>query len=189
MFIVVGLVGVLIISSPTIGAFFRFTGEEQFSEFWLSDSNNLSEKFPFNIQTGEENRLFLGVGNHLGNSAYYLIDVKFRNQTQPLPNSTSSKPSSLISIHEFQFILADGDVWETPVNFKILDTSIQDNSMVVENILVNDNIFQVDCPATWDPENNGFYFQLFFELSLYNSEKSTFQFQNQFIGVWLNITG
>ena len=189
VFIAAGLVGILIFSSPTIGIFVRPPSGEQFSEFWLLDSKHMAEKFPSTIQVGEENSLFLGVGNHLGNSTYYLVYVKFSNKTQPLPNSTSSEPSSLSNIHEFQFILLDGDVWEIPITFEILDASVYGNSMIVDRVSINDRSFQVDCTSTWDSENSGFYFQLFFELWIYNSEKTTFEFHDRFVGVWLNIIG
>jgi uncharacterized membrane protein len=190
VFQVSSLVLVLLAASPALSLIVSFPRSvESFSELWLLGSNHMAENFPFNVQTGEEISLFLGVGNHLGHSGYYLVYAKFRNQTQPLPNGNSSEPSSLHSIHEFQFLLADGDVWETPVTFEILDASVEGDSMVVESVSVNDRAFEVDCSSTWDSENKGFYFQLFFELWLYNSEGSSFQFNDRFVGIWLNMTG
>jgi len=181
---------VLLAASPALSLIVSFPRSgESFSELWLLGSNHMAENFPFNVQAGEEISLFLGVGNHLGNSAYYLVYVKFRNQTQPLPNANSSEPSYIPSIHEFQFLLADGDVWETPVTFEILDASVEGDSMVVESVSVNDRVYPVECSSTWDSENSGFYFQLFFELWVYNSERSSFQFHDRFVGVWLNMTG
>jgi len=190
VFQVSSLALVLLAASPALSLIVSFPRSgESFSELWLLGPNHMAENFPFNVQAGEENSLFLGVGNQLGNSAYYLVYVKFRNQTQPLPNSNSSEPSSLPSIHEFQFLLEDGDVWETPVTFEILDALVHGDSMVVESVSVNDRVFQVDCSSTWDSENKGFYFQLFFELWVYNSERSTFEFHDRFVGIWLNMTG
>jgi uncharacterized membrane protein len=181
---------VLLAASPglsLIGSFPR--SGESFSELWLLGPNHMAEDFPFNVQAGEDISLYLGVGNHLGHSGYYLVYAKFRNQTQPLPNSTNSDPSSLPSIHEFQFLLEDGDVWETPVTFEIADASVEGDSMIVESVSVNGRAFDVDCSSIWDSENGGFYFQLFFELWVYNSESSSFQFHDRFVGVWLNMTG
>jgi hypothetical protein len=141
------------------------------------------------VQAGEDYSLFLGVGNHLGRSAYYLVYAKLRNQTQPLPNATSSEPSSLSSVYEFQFFVADGDVWETPITIKILNASVQGNTMVVGSVSVNDKASQVGCSSAWDSEYSGFYFQLFFELWLYSSAGSSFQFHDRFVGIWLNMTG
>ena len=107
---------------------------------------------------------------------------------QPLPSINSSEPSSLPSIHEFQFVLADGDVWETPIIFEILDASVDGDSMVVKSVSINDRIVQVDCSSSWDSEDSGYPFQLFFELWVYNSESSTFEFHDRFVGIWLNMT-
>jgi len=181
---------VLLAASPALSLIVSFPrGGESFSELWLLGPNHMAEDYPFNVQTGEDYSLFLGVGNHLGHSAYYLVCAKFRNQTQPLPNASSSEPSSLSSIYEFQFFLADGDVWETPVAFEIPGASIQGDSVVVESISVNDRSFEVGCSSAWDSEYSGFYFQLFFELWLYDSARSSFQFHDRFVGIWLNMTG
>lgn len=189
-FQVSSLVLVLLAASPALSLIVSFPrGGESFSELWLLGSNHMAENFPFNVQAGEENSLFLGVSNHLGNSAYYLVSVKFRNQSQPFPDIISSEPSSLPSIHEFQFILADGGVWETPVTFELSDASVEGDSMVVKSISINDRIVRVDCSSILDSEDSEFYFQLFFELWVYNSESSTFEFDDRFVGVWLTVTG
>ena len=179
----------LLAASPALSLFVSFPRSgESFSELWLLGPNHMAENYPFNVQAGEEYDLFLGVGNHLGHSAHYLVYAKFRNHSQPLPNVRSSEPSPLPSIHEFQFFIADGDGWETPVTFEILDASVEGDSMVVETISINDRAFKVGCYSTWDSENKGFYFQLFFELWIYNSEGSSFQFNDRFVGIWLNMT-
>ena len=189
-FIVGSLVSVLLAASPALSLLVSFPRSgESFSELWLLGPNHMVEDYPFNVQTGEEYSLFLGVGNHLGRSAYYLVYAKFRNQTQPLPNASSSEPSSLSSAFEFRFFIADGDVWETPVIFQVLSASFRGNVVVVDSVSVNDRAFPVGCSLTWDSENSGFFFQLFFELWLYNSARSSFQFHDRFVGIWLNMTG
>ena len=190
MFQVGSLAFVLLAASPALSLVVSFPrGGESFSELWLLGPNHMAEDYPFNVQAGEDYSLFLGVGNHLGHSAYYLVYAKFRNQTQPLPNASSSEPSSLSSLYTFEFFLADGDVWETPVIFQVLSASFQGNVVVVDRISVDDRAFQVGCSLTWDSENSGFYFQLFFELWLFNSTRSSFQFHDRFVGIWLNMTG
>ena len=189
-FIVGSLVSVLLAASPALSLLVSFPRSgERFSELWLLGPNHMAEDYPFNVQAGEENSLFMGVNNHLGRSAYYLVSAKFRNQTQPLPNASSSEPSSLPSVYEFQFFVADGDVWEAPVTFEIPNASVQGNTMVVESVSVNDKASQVGCSSIWDSEYSGFYFQLFFELWLYSSTGSSFQFHDRFVGIWLNMTG
>ena len=190
LFQVASLASVLLAASPALSLVVSFPRScESFSELWLLGPNHMAEDYPFNVHTGESYNLFLGVGNHLGYSAYYSVYAKFRNQSQPFPNAPNSEPSPLSSLHEFQFFLADGDVWETLITFKILGVSIQGDSVVVESVSVNDRVFQVGCSSARDSEYSEFYFQLFFELWLYNSAGSSFQFHDRFVGIWLNMTG
>jgi len=189
-FVVGSLVSVLLAASPALSLVVSFPrGGESFSELWLLGPNHMAEDYPFNVYTDESYDLFLGVGNHLGHSAYFLVCAKFRNQTHPLPNASGSEPSSLPSVFDFQFFVSDGDVWETLITIKILNASVQGNTMIVESVSVNDKASQVGCSSIWDSENNGFYFQLFFELWLYDSGGSSFQFHDRFVGIWLNMTG
>jgi len=189
LFQVASLTFVLLAASPVLSMVVSFPrGGESFSELWLLGPNHMAEDYPFNVQTGESYSLFLGVGNQLGYSAYYLVYAKFRNQSQPLPNASSSEPSPLPSVYEFRLFVADGGVWEAPVTFRILTASIQGDSIVVESVSINDRVFQVGWSLIWDSENSGFYFQLFFELWLYNMTLSSFQDHNRYVGIWLNMT-
>ncbi|RLI41503.1 hypothetical protein DRO59_06810 [Candidatus Bathyarchaeota archaeon] len=81
---------------------------EFFTELWILDSNHRAENYPFNITRNQNCNVFLGIGNHLGYCAYYLVEVKFRNQTQPEPtnfgpigNRTPNPLPSLFNITAF----------------------------------------------------------------------------------------
>jgi len=132
--------------------------------------------------------IHVGVGNHMSCSEYYVVYVKFRNQTQPLPNATASEPSSLSPLYEFQFFLADGETWETSVSCIIEDVRFDGNSSFVTGISINDHVFAVDRFSSWNSQQNGFYYQLFFELWLYSGDLQVFQFHDRFVGIWLNMT-
>ena len=184
------LVLILIAGAPSLGLIMAFPGgSERFSELWLLGPAHMAEGYPFNVGVGEKYSVFVGVGNHMGSSAYYMVYVKFRNQSQPLPNATASEPSPLPPIYVFQFFVADGETWESLLVFEILDASVQGDSMFVGDVSINDMVFSVNSSSTWDQENNGFYYQLFFELWLYNMSSSSFQFHDRFVGIWLNATG
>ena len=71
----------------------------------------------------------------------------------------------------------------------ISDISVGTNSSFVEHLSVNDVVFEVNCTATWDPEYEGFFYQLFFELWKYDNAAASFQYHNRFVGIWLNMTG
>jgi len=164
-------------------------GGERFSEFWLLGPEHMAEGYPFDVRGGDvQGPIYVGVGNHMGSSEYYMVYVKFRNQTQPLPNATVSEPSPLSPLYEFQFFLADGETWEAPVSFVVEDLGFEGNDSLVSEISINDHVFSVDVFSGWDSEQNGFYYQLFFELWLYSGDLQVFRFHDRFVGIWLNMT-
>ena len=184
LFATVSLVLILVVAFPALSTVVSFpSGGERFSELWLLGPNHMAEGYPFNVGVGEEYSVFVGVSNHMGCSEYYMVCVKFRNQTQPLPDSLNSIPSPLNSTYEFQFFLADGETWESPLIF-----SVQGEPMFVGNISINEVVFPVSCSSTWESERNGFFYQLFFELWMYDGDSSSFRYHNRFVGIWLNTT-
>jgi len=189
LFAVATLVLILVAAFPTLSLVVAFPGGgERFSELWVLGPNRMAEDYPFNVRVGEEYRVFVGVGNHLGSSSYYMVCVKFRNQSQPLPDVSNSIPSSLAPLFEFRFFIVDGESWEAPLTFAFLEVSGLEDSCLVRRMMINDVVFPVDSPSSWDSENNGFYYQLFFELWLYDVTSRGFRFHDRFVGIWLNVT-
>ena len=189
VFATCSLVLILIAAAPTLGLIVPFpSGSERFSELWLLGPNHMAEGYPFNVCVGEEYSVFVGVGNHMGCSEYYMVYVKFRNQTQCLPDISNSKSSPLPPLYEFQFFVADGESWESLLMFKILDASVGFDSVFVGNVSINGVAFSVNSLSIWDSENNGFYYQLFFELWIYDDVSSSLRYHNRFVGLWLNMT-
>jgi len=183
------LVTMIIVATPTLGLIVPFpSGMERFSEFWVLGPNHMAEDYPFNVRINESYNVFVGLGNHLGSASYYLVYVKFRNQSQPLPNATASEPSPLPPVYEYQAFVADGGTWETQLTFKILETSRNDDFMFVKRLSINYVAFVVNSSAIWDSEYKGFYYQLFLELWLYDTTSQNFQYHNRFVGIWLNMT-
>ena len=190
VFAVTSLALVLVAVAPTLSLVVPFPrSAESFSELWVLGPNHMAEDYPFNVRVGEEYSVFVGVGNHMGCSAYYVVYVKLRNQTQPLPDASRSAPSPLPPLYEFRAFVADGATWEVPLTFTFLEVSRLDDSCFVSQMSVNDVVFSVESPSSWDSENDGFYYQLFFELWLYDVKSNGFQFHDRFVGIWLNMTG
>jgi len=161
---------------------------EHFSELWLLADDYLIEGYPFNITVNAQNKVYLGVKNHLGSLAYYLIYVKFRNQSESLPNATGGTPSPLAPLFEYKFFLAENEEWERLMTFSVQGISNVENYCNVETIEINNRVFTAGKGATWDMMSNGFFYQLFFELWLYNVTSQQFQYHNRFVGIWLNMT-
>jgi len=189
VFAVVGLIGVLLFASPTLGLALRLPSGEKFSELWVLGPGHMAEDYPFNVKSDERYLIYVGVGNNMGSSAYYTVCVKFRNQSEPLPNATAGMPSPLPPLFEYRVFVEDGEGWEAPLTFSFSGVSFLENQSLVESLMINDVAFRVDKSALWSEENNGYYYQLFIELWVYEAEFDEFQFHNRFVGIWLNMTG
>jgi hypothetical protein len=185
-FAVGSLILILLVTVPTLNLVLSLpSGAEKFSEFWVLGPNHVLADYPSNVQVNQPNRVFVGVRNHMDSTLHYMIYVKFRNQTQPLPDALNSMPSSLPPLYEYHAYVADGGTWEAPLDFSVLRASQVGNSTLVSDISLNDMVFSVNSYAT---ENSGFSYEIFFELWIYNTTSMSFQYHNRFVGFGLNVT-
>lgn len=186
--IVGSLALMLLAATPTLALYLKIpSGSERFSELWLLGSGHKAEDYPSNVKVNETYSVFVGVVNHLGYSAYYNVSVKFRNQTQQLPVASNATHSALPTLYEFNFFVGNDEAWEALLNFKILNVERSNDYMIVNSLSINNVLFQVDTISKRDETRNGFYYQLFFELWLYNITSQSFQYNNH-VGLWLNVT-
>jgi len=187
---IVGTLGLaLVAASPALGMVVPFGGgSERFSEFWLLDGLHTTEYYPFDVGVNETYGVFVGVGNHMGCSEYYVVYVKFRNSTQPLPDINGSTPSILPPLYEYRFFVGDGESWESRLTFGFEDVVLEGDVVSVGDVVVNGVVLGVDASASWDSEYSGFYFQLFFELWRYDLASQGFRFHNRFVALWLNMS-
>lgn len=188
IFMTVGLVGVLGFSLFSIVLFARAPAGEVFSELYALGPGHMAEDYPFTVSEGGSYMVFLGVGNHMGGSVYYEVDVKFRNSTELLPNATSGEASPLPAVYKYSVFLGDGGVWEAPLNFSLLDVGFGANVSSVGRLYVNGVVVDVGKLSLWDSENQGFYYQVFVELWRYNVTTSRLGFDSRFISLWVNVT-
>ena len=188
LFIIASLTGTLLFASPSLELVIHLPSEEAFSELWVLGSNRTTEDYPFNVKPGEVYKIFIGVANHMGSSSYYIIKAKFRNQTDPLPDSSVGAPSSLPELYKYYVVLQNGEEWETQLTFSFSNISKVENRCNVGILKINDVRLIIDKPAIWNINYTGYYYQLFFELWIFNAEIEDFQFHNRFVGIWLNVT-
>lgn len=184
-----GLIGILICASPIISLFLPASSGEQFSELWILDSAHRTGNLPFNITEKESYRIYIGVGNHLHSSAYYIVNVKFRNLNEPLPNDAAETPSPLEPIYEYHVFLEDGKNWEVPLTFSFSGVSFIENQSLVSVIRINNVPVNISKVTSWDPADSGYYYQLFVELWIYDPGTAAFKFHNRSVGLWLNMSG
>jgi hypothetical protein len=181
------LIGLLVLS-PTLELYIRLPAGESFSELYILGPEHMAKDYPSNVRANETYKIFLVVGNHMGGLEYYLVYVKLRNQSEPLPDSVNGTPSALEPIFEFRSFLGDNQTWETEVLFSVEGFSAAGNVSKISRVVIDDSAISVDKEAVWDAENKGFYYQIFFELWLYNAAASSFGFNQRFVHLWLNVT-
>jgi hypothetical protein len=188
VFAAVGLVGILLLASPTLSLVLPSPGEEKFSEFWILGPGHMAENYPFNVTADVNYLVYVGVGNNLGSSAYYVVYAKFRNDAEPLPNSTFGTPSALAPLYEYRVFLQDNRSSEFPLIFSFSSMSFSENQSTVGSVTINGVQSNIDKSASWDTANHGYYYQLFMELWIYNTTSNEFGYHNRFVSLWLNLT-
>jgi hypothetical protein len=188
VFVAVGLVGVLLFSSPTLALVVHLPSGEKFSELWLLGPNQMANDYPFNVTENVNYTVYVGVGDHMGSSAYYMVNVKFRNSTEPLPNITSGVKSPLPPLYSYHFLLEDGLSWESLLTFSFSNVSFSENQCTVGSLRINGVDFAVDNTAVWDVAGSGYYYQLFLELWICDPKSDAFVFHDRFVSLWLNMT-
>jgi hypothetical protein len=189
LFVVVTLILVFVSTSPLLAAVISFPdSSEQFTELWVLDSSHATENYPFNVTVNELYTVFVTVSNRMHGSEYYLVKVKLRNIAQYLVEANSSQASSVASLYEFRSLVADKNFWESSVTFGFQDVSFMNDTVAVGTIVVNDMVLPVDASAVQDNKTGCFYFQLFFELWRYDVELQSLEFDDRYVGLWLNMT-
>jgi hypothetical protein len=190
LFIVVTVVLALFVASPALQRLMALPATEQFTELWLVDSGHKTGNFPYNITRNQTYDIYLGVSNHLGSCAYYSVQVKFSNSTQPLADSFNRTSSSLPPLYSFNAFVADNERWELPISFSF-DYSYDKNlSMVNYNQLVFNGVpLSLKGYATsWDYQRSDYYGKISFELWIYNNTLGDFQYHERFVDLKLNMT-
>lgn len=186
--IVVTAIVALIVASPALSRILVFPRTEFFTEMWLLGPNNTAENYPFNLTSGQNYTVNLGLANSLGSAAYYVVEVKFRNETEPGPtNSTASSLPSLFNITAF---VADQGSWQIPLTFGF-NYSVNESVPLVSfyNMTFNDVTLDLTGQAAaYNTTRSGFYGNLFFELWLYDTTLNSLEFNQRSVWLWLNMT-
>lgn len=182
-FIVLGL----IIFLPTLFILFPLPEAQGFSEFWLLGSNNMIEDGRLNVLMNEEYTVFLGVSNQMSSLEYYRVHVKLLSESESLQEIGRGFPVSQESLFEYRFVLSSNETWEKNFTFNFEDVSFDGNIAVISALSINGNDINMSKILIQDNSNNEFHCQFVFELWIFNSALSVFQFHNHFVGLWINI--
>jgi uncharacterized membrane protein len=188
IFTAASLIGLLLIATPLLSNIIHLQEREKFSELYLLGPEKMAQNLPFNITPNQTYTTYLGVGNHMGETTYYTCKIKLRNQTENPPDSSTQTPSSLPTLYEYNFIIPNGENHTEPLTFSTTTTPPTKNITTLKTLTLNDINYNIDKTAQYDPDNKGYYYQLFIELWAYNPTTQTTQYQNRWVYLWLNTT-
>ncbi len=188
IFLALVVVGLLLFSVPSVMLVVPSSGSGGFSQVWVLGSTQITSNYPFNVTSGGNNTVYIGVANHLGSVGYYVLEVKLRNQSDSLPDQSLGTPSSLPALYEQYIVLPDGGSWQQKLNFSLSNISFSGSTCSVGTINIGNDSITVTKSALWDPSQQGYYLQLFFELWIFNPGTQNLQYNNRYCGIWLNMT-
>lgn len=188
IFIAVGLIGILLVASSALSEFFTLPMGQPFSEIYVLGSDHMFENYPFNVTVGPSYLTYVDVGNRMTSSNYYVVYVKLRNATDPLPDIQTGTPSSLPPLFEYRSLLQDGQSWESQLSFSFSNVSFSTSTSLVGRLTINDAAYYVNKPSTQNGNDTGFFYQLIFELWVYNTQSNLLEYNNRFADLQLNLT-
>jgi hypothetical protein len=180
----------LLVASPALQRLLVYPQTEFFTEMWLLGPGHTAENYPANITEDQDYSVFLGIGNHLGQCAYYMVEVKFRNETMSKPNSFTGTPSSVPALYSLPVFVADKEVWEDRLTFSfdyqfdVALSRVEFNSVTLNDVTLNLR----GLSSEWNATTSRFYGNLIFELWIYNESTSSFQYHERFVDLKLNMT-
>ncbi len=180
----------LFLASPALTKLLATTAQtEQFTEFSLLGPNHDTKTYPFSIKSGSGFKLYLNIENHLGTVGNYLIQVKFRDQAQSAPNSFNKTSSSLPSLWDIKAVVNNQENLEIPITVALIYSGTAESSVTLTSIVING--YSVDGRSTavyWDSGGKGFFGNLFFELWLFNNTTNSYEYNQRYVGLWLDLT-
>jgi hypothetical protein len=193
LFWTVGGIITLLVASPALSRLLVYPRTEFFTEMWLLGPNHMAESYPSNITRGHTYRIYLGLANQLGYSAYYVVEVKFRNSTQSAPYDfgpvSNRTPSSLLPLYNITAFVTDGGTWEVPLTFSFDYTAVTSSTAQMRSLTLNDIRLNMSGPSiAWNSTTRTFSGFLFFELWICNRTTSVFQYHQRDVSLVLNMT-
>jgi hypothetical protein len=216
-FLVVTGVLVLLVASPLLQEVLIYPQTEFFTELSLFGPQHTAENYPHNITSGETYSVFLGVANHLGSCAYYVVEVKLRNETQSAPEGFNRTHSILKPLYSVNFFVPDKETWGMPMTFSLeysfdevirtvyrnVSVSVPDGNvtyqLVAENVTLervtfgslrlNDATVSLrGLSSDFNLQTHEFFGNLVFELWIYDTSTSSYVYHERYVDLKLNMT-
>jgi hypothetical protein len=190
LFFVVVAVVALLVASPALQRILVYPQTDFFTELWILGPGHMGEDYPFNITRGEDYSVFLGIGNHLGECGYYVVEVKFRNETLSAPDSFNGTASTPPSLYNMTVFVPDTQVWEQHLTFSFgYGFDANQSRVKFGNMTLNGAVLDLHgLSSERNATTSIFYGNLIFELWIYNASTSLFQYNNRFVDLKFNMT-
>ena len=186
IFFVVTIGIALVVASPLISLLIPQRDSEFFSELWLLGPDHKAEGYPFNVVAGTDYTVFVGVGNQMGSTEYYLVYVNLCNNTGYSPADNDSEPISCEHIYTYNIFIDNGKTWEQSVTFRFEDVLVAEQDLTVRHFVINDTAFPVEVSTLLNSNNEGF-FELSFELWRYDVVSDSFRFDDREVSLSLKM--
>jgi uncharacterized membrane protein len=194
LFIIVTAVVALLVASPVLSRILVYPRTEFFSEMWLLGPNHKAESYPYNVTQGENYTVYLGIRNHLGYCAYYVVQVKFRNETQSMPTRfgpiENRTPSSMPSLFNISAFVADEQNFELPISFSFdYEANLNRSQVEFKSLTFNDEFLDLEgYTTTCNKTSSCFFGNLIFELWIYNTQATSLSYHGRFVDLKFNMT-
>ncbi|MCW4000953.1 MAG: DUF1616 domain-containing protein [Candidatus Bathyarchaeota archaeon] len=187
MLIIVGVALAFFIVSPLIQQYVA-TPQTQLTEIWLLGPKH-DTLYPTNVTSDQHIQLYVVVANHLGSSAQYQTEIKFRAYTQSAPNSFNQTPSDQPALERKTFSLANNVTQEIPidVSFNYTVSENPTRKLLLHSITINGHETTLDQTIPYDASQGGFFGNLFIELYLYNTTSETYVYNQRYVSLRLNM--
>jgi hypothetical protein len=195
LFLTVTFVVALLAASPVLSRVLVYPRTEFFTELWLLGPEHTAEGYPYNVSSGTEYSVYLGVSNRLGYTAYYQVQVKFRNASEPGPTSFGPEgtrvPSNVSSLLNLTVFVGDLQTWERQLPFSFtyaynpVTGRVDFGSLTFWGIPLD----LTGRSIAWNASRREFAGILFFETWLYQNETVEFTYHERFVSLRLNMTG
>jgi hypothetical protein len=192
--VLVGLVLLLIVFVALISALWP-RSEEKFVELGLLGKDQKAEGYFVNdnptLEVGSQVDWYIYLHNHMGSEQYASVRIKLLNSTMEVPNDQEHNPSPYASITEFPVHFAVNDTELIPFSWGVSDAVYQNDSIIIEHLVVNGQTVDVNVSASGNP-----HFYLVFELWVYDHSSNEYKFGwesgkgfvSASVNMWFNVS-
>ena len=173
-FLICVLVGFLIVAVYVITLFWP-KYEERFFELGLLGRNKMAEDYypgnTSNVGVGSNVTWYIYIHNCMWSDQNVSIRVKLLNSTMQAPDDREHEPSPYPVLFELPLSLSIDETLLIPFSWSILEADLQNESVLIKRLEVNNQTVHVDVGAFSDLR-----FRLVFELWVYDQSLGEYLF-------------